>query len=108
MDYIFRWIALKFLPQDDLTHLGFNEIVESNGDSTSNGDVESNGGVEINSNDIAFGPLTSDSGVLNDSSTKTNFDVTSDAPTCTDCGSLMRRSGSCYLCSSCGSTTGCS
>lgn len=31
-----------------------------------------------------------------------------DAPTCNVCGSLMVRSGSCYRCMTCGSTTGCS
>lgn len=31
-----------------------------------------------------------------------------DAPTCTDCGSLMEPNGSCYKCTNCGSTSGCS
>ena len=31
-----------------------------------------------------------------------------DAPTCGKCGTLMYRNGSCYLCPSCGGTTGCS
>ena len=31
-----------------------------------------------------------------------------DAPTCSQCGSLMVRSGSCYRCMTCGSTSGCS
>ena len=29
-------------------------------------------------------------------------------PPCTQCGSLTRRNGACYLCDSCGTTTGCS
>jgi ribonucleoside-diphosphate reductase alpha chain len=33
---------------------------------------------------------------------------TSDAPTCADCGSIMTRNGSCYKCENCGSTSGCS
>jgi ribonucleoside-diphosphate reductase alpha chain len=28
-------------------------------------------------------------------------------PACTQCGGMMQRTGSCYTCSSCGSTTGC-
>jgi len=32
----------------------------------------------------------------------------SDAPGCSDCGSIMIRSGSCYKCPNCGSTSGCS
>jgi ribonucleoside-diphosphate reductase alpha chain len=31
-----------------------------------------------------------------------------DAPTCSVCGSIMTRNGSCYRCMSCGSTSGCS
>lgn len=31
-----------------------------------------------------------------------------DAPPCSTCGSIMHRSGSCYKCSNCGSTSGCS
>ncbi len=31
-----------------------------------------------------------------------------DGPPCTSCGNLTKRAGSCYLCVTCGSTTGCS
>jgi len=31
-----------------------------------------------------------------------------DAPSCSDCGSIMVRNGSCYKCVNCGSTSGCS
>ncbi|HKM90527.1 MAG TPA: hypothetical protein VJX29_07930, partial [Candidatus Acidoferrales bacterium] len=31
-----------------------------------------------------------------------------DAPTCSNCGSLMTRNGSCYKCGNCGETSGCS
>jgi ribonucleoside-diphosphate reductase alpha chain len=30
-----------------------------------------------------------------------------DAPPCTTCGSIMIRSGSCYKCANCGTTSGC-
>jgi ribonucleoside-diphosphate reductase alpha chain len=30
-----------------------------------------------------------------------------DAPPCTTCGSIMVRSGACYKCSNCGTTSGC-
>ena len=32
----------------------------------------------------------------------------SDAPMCMQCGVAMMRSGSCYVCTSCGNTSGCS
>ena len=31
-----------------------------------------------------------------------------DAPACKECGAIMTRSGSCYRCANCGSTSGCS
>ncbi len=38
------------------------------------------------------------------------FDTTvaSDAPLCSECGSIMTRNGSCYKCENCGGTSGCS
>jgi ribonucleoside-diphosphate reductase alpha chain len=38
----------------------------------------------------------------------TGFQNQSDAPPCPGCGNITVRSGSCYKCSNCGSTTGCS
>lgn len=34
--------------------------------------------------------------------------VASDAPLCSECGSIMTRNGSCYKCENCGGTSGCS
>ena len=34
--------------------------------------------------------------------------MTSDAPLCAECGSIMTRNGSCYKCGNCGGTSGCS
>jgi ribonucleoside-diphosphate reductase alpha chain len=39
---------------------------------------------------------------------KTGFQNQADAPSCPSCGSITVRSGSCYKCMNCGSTTGCS
>jgi ribonucleoside-diphosphate reductase alpha chain len=39
---------------------------------------------------------------------KLAFINTGDAPACADCGAITVRSGSCYKCGNCGSTTGCS
>jgi len=34
--------------------------------------------------------------------------VAADAPSCSECGGLMTRNGSCYKCENCGGTSGCS
>ncbi len=39
---------------------------------------------------------------------KTGFAQETDAPPCSSCGSITVRSGTCHLCLTCGSTSGCS
>jgi ribonucleoside-diphosphate reductase alpha chain len=39
---------------------------------------------------------------------KLPFSVATDAPSCSECGGLMTRNGSCYKCENCGGTSGCS
>ncbi len=51
---------------------------------------------------------TADRGIYHPSDAmKSMFDM-GDAPSCATCGAIMTRSGSCYRCMSCGSTSGCS
>ena len=38
----------------------------------------------------------------------TTFQQQIDAPSCSDCGAIMIRNGSCYRCANCGATSGCS
>ncbi|MBN1962149.1 MAG: vitamin B12-dependent ribonucleotide reductase [Deltaproteobacteria bacterium] len=81
-DYIFRWLALKFVndamqpaaPQD------LSSMVLSA--------QKTLPGIELNE--------------------KAVFATQADAPSCSECGSIMIRSGACYKCQNCGSTSGCS
>jgi len=82
LDYIFRWLALKFLPEQ-------NRPANSNG-------KENHNSVELN---IAE---------KQEDYEKHIFQTQSDAPPCFECGDIMVRNGSCYKCLSCGSTSGCS
>jgi ribonucleoside-diphosphate reductase alpha chain len=84
-DYIFRWLALKFLPKDEQST---NSVSETIGTET----PQTNG---ANLSDIF-------------SKEKQVYRTQSDAPPCFECGSIMVRSGSCYKCLECGSTSGCS
>lgn len=101
VDYIFRWMALKFLPKEDHQYIGFN-------------------GVDKDANGEGFAAVPSITEFVKSveeetkSSVKTfgeekkqQFDLFGDAPTCGLCGSMMMRSGACYVCTSCGNTTGC-
>lgn len=89
-DYIARWLALKFLPKEDLAAIGLNGFSQT---------------------EILTPPqlkLAVEQKNLEEfKDQKFDFDSNGDAPTCDMCGTLMVRSGTCYLCPNCGSTTGC-
>jgi ribonucleoside-diphosphate reductase alpha chain len=87
MDYIFRWLALKFLPEEERSQV-FAEPVEEKVNGTAAKIASRNGAARELEQKI--------------------FASQSDAPPCHDCGSVMVRSGSCYKCTNCGSTSGCS
>jgi ribonucleoside-diphosphate reductase alpha chain len=91
-DYIFRWLASKFLNKDQQDEVGLVrrdtaplELLETPAPST------------------ASGPATIESG-----QPRIAFQGQEDAPACSDCGSIMVRNGTCYKCLNCGSTSGCS
>jgi ribonucleoside-diphosphate reductase alpha chain len=56
----------------------------------------------------AHGPDLKDRGVYHAADAMRDLYVMGDAPSCSTCGSIMVRNGSCYRCMSCGSTSGCS
>jgi ribonucleoside-diphosphate reductase alpha chain len=86
-DYIFRWLAIKFLPQESQISLGINVEMEVKD-------------VTETKEEIVSQPKLFDT-------TKT-FDNQSDAPACDTCGSIMVRNAACYKCLNCGATSGCS
>jgi ribonucleoside-diphosphate reductase alpha chain len=85
MDYLFRWMELRFLSGKQLRLFTQQMAV-----------VERQGSAEANH------AAASVSQYLHDS-----YEV-GDAPLCATCGSLMLRNGSCHKCANCGSTSGCS
>jgi len=54
------------------------------------------------------GPALQDRGVYHAADAMREMYVMGDAPSCSTCGAIMVRNGSCYRCMSCGSTSGCS
>ena len=94
VDYIFRWMATKFLSHEAQFRAGVNLREPISDDATeapvasgfSRKDVTA-GGSKI----APFAPIQNQE----------------DAPPCSTCGSIMIRSGSCYKCQNCGTTSGC-
>jgi ribonucleoside-diphosphate reductase alpha chain len=95
MDYIFRWLATKFLDHDAQQEVGVvREDFEE--DAVLNKKV-----IPLTSQVPRGGaPVTSLSSV-------TSL-YQQDAPPCPDCGTIMIRSGACYKCMNCGAVSGCS
>ena len=93
-DYIFRWLAKKFLPSEAQPPAE-EKSLNGNGLATP---VE------------AVKPMETQSSTQNAFTKKEReiFQLQSDAPACADCGALMVRNGSCYKCLNCGSVFGCS
>jgi ribonucleoside-diphosphate reductase alpha chain len=92
-DYIFRWLGKKFLENEQ--------------------PAMPTSGIQISA-EIAKKPITilnaaaAKAASLLEKNEKIIFQTQSDAPPCHECGSIMIRSGSCYKCLECGSTSGCS
>jgi len=104
MDYIFRWLASRFLPVEEQDRLGI---------------------IRRDPGGVAAAPATppappaaakpqaaaTTAGAAPAPSVTTlpgAFVNQGDAPSCSECGSLMVRNGACYKCHNCGATSGCS
>jgi ribonucleoside-diphosphate reductase alpha chain len=53
-------------------------------------------------------PSLTDRGIYHAADAMKDMFEMGDAPSCSVCGAIMVRNGSCYRCMSCGSTSGCS
>ncbi|NQV90656.1 vitamin B12-dependent ribonucleotide reductase [Candidatus Uhrbacteria bacterium] len=112
-DYIFRWLAIKFLPRESQLAVGVNANVETEEDAEDvsvedvSGLVKEEGVAEKQPK--LFEQKTEDGQKLELRSVHTQtFDNQSDAPACETCGSMMVRNAACYKCLNCGATSGCS
>ncbi|MFP5285220.1 MAG: vitamin B12-dependent ribonucleotide reductase, partial [Thermoanaerobaculia bacterium] len=93
-DYIFRWLASKFLTREQKAAAGV--ILRDEPPVATPVPLLGGGRLE---------PVAE---VISHEQTKVTFLYQQDAPSCHDCGSIMVRNGSCYKCLNCGSTSGCS
>jgi ribonucleoside-diphosphate reductase alpha chain len=91
IDYIFRWLASRFLDQEDQDAVG---ILRREPPS-----------LQIPPANPEPKPLANGQA---HGTQKLTFVVNADSPACPECGSITVRSGACYKCMNCGATTGCS
>ena len=75
-------------------------------------DLQANSGLNLSSRSEAEGPASvssfADRGIYHAADAMKDLYDMGDSPSCATCGAIMTRSGSCYRCMSCGSTSGCS
>jgi ribonucleoside-diphosphate reductase alpha chain len=126
MDYIFRRLALDYLPYDVRSYLGIQTSAERSAALDANSaygavsavaDVQSSVEIEAPVVDAAPAPVAAPQSIEISEKREVHssaelFEMLqgteSDAPLCFNCGIKMRPSGSCHVCEGCGSTSGCS
>ncbi|MFC0028223.1 vitamin B12-dependent ribonucleotide reductase [Micromonospora chaiyaphumensis] len=130
MDYIFRRLALDFLPYERRAELGIFTAKERAAQLAAEAEAEASGAdltamaasAPVEAPEPKTGPVAQPAKEVADvaaakpapsvgSSTELLEAVigkAADAPLCFTCGTKMRPAGSCYVCEGCGSTSGCS
>ncbi|AUI57534.1 ribonucleoside-diphosphate reductase [Amycolatopsis sp. BJA-103] len=115
MDYLFRRLALDYLPYEKRAQLGIftaderSAQVEATYGATPAAEPEN---VDIDALRSTVDSSSADPAKRVAHSTaelvELNLGTASDAPLCMTCGTKMRPAGSCYACEGCGATSGCS
>ncbi|MGB8197856.1 MAG: vitamin B12-dependent ribonucleotide reductase [Acidimicrobiales bacterium] len=104
VDYIFRRLALDYLTRTDREELGVlsssERIQPTLPEVAEQATPTVNADVQPTLVDLSEKPIPQP--------TLLSRDQQRDAPMCYQCGNAMQRAGSCYVCSSCGATSGCS
>jgi ribonucleoside-diphosphate reductase alpha chain len=124
MDYIFRRLALDYLPYETRSELGIFTAEEraasvaasSYGSAPAVPGLDDDVDPETLRGSVPVEPISADAGARPaPAEVRSSMELleakqgtAADAPLCLSCGVKMRPSGSCYVCESCGSTSGCS
>ncbi|MGI8815969.1 MAG: LAGLIDADG family homing endonuclease [Pseudonocardia sp.] len=116
LDYLFRRLALDFLPYEKRAQLGIFSAEERTAQVVENYSGDSEVDLEalrttVDASPAQPSPMASPAPVEVGSSTELaelRHGKIADAPLCLTCGTKMRPAGSCYVCEGCGSTSGCS
>jgi ribonucleoside-diphosphate reductase alpha chain len=115
VDYLFRRLALDYLPYEKRAELGIFTADERTAQVSSDyGPVDLEAlqvGVEAPKAETTTSTAVAKPVTEAHSSTELielTLGKAADAPLCMTCGTKMRPAGSCYVCEGCGSTSGCS
>jgi ribonucleoside-diphosphate reductase alpha chain len=103
VDYIFRWLAAKFLSEEEQYRAGVNNREEVSSPEQLVLDVAATAGPPA----AKAAPSQPATAAKPSASRFAAIQNQEDAPPCSTCGSIMVRSGACYKCPNCGTTSGC-
>jgi ribonucleoside-diphosphate reductase alpha chain len=114
VDYIFRRIALDYLTLEERTELGILSTYERTQPTLPGVEEMATPSVSLIDDGLAAGdgagavvPAQTGTGPTSGMHPLARAEQR-DAPYCYSCGNAMQRAGSCYVCGSCGTTSGCS
>jgi ribonucleoside-diphosphate reductase alpha chain len=93
IDYLFRWLASRFLDAEDQEAVGVLRRDTAPEPAPAPSPVTP--------------PRSSVQNGYTNGAQKLTFVINADSPACSECGSITIRSGTCYKCMNCGATTGC-
>jgi len=125
MDYIFRRLALDYMPFEERSAMGLYTSAERQAALDNGGEYAPQSPVSGASSDTpkAVAPVAAPAVVKTEvkieaapvahtigssSDLLESMGIKSDAPLCMTCGVKMRMSGACFVCEGCGNTSGCS
>ena len=120
MDYIFRRLALDYLPYETRAAIGIHSTDERTAELDANSSYGAPAAVEsaapaLEAQAEPVVSITQSVEITTKKEVHSSAELfellqgkESDAPLCFNCGIKMRPSGSCHVCEGCGSTSGCS
>jgi ribonucleoside-diphosphate reductase alpha chain len=120
MDYIFRRLALDYLPYETRAAIGIHSTDERTAELDANSSYGAPAAVEsatpaVEAQSEPVVSITQSVEITTKKEVHSSAELfellqgkESDAPLCFNCGIKMRPSGSCHVCEGCGSTSGCS
>ena len=112
IDYLFRRLALEYLPYEerlDLGILGTSERLQQTLPGVEEAVTPNAPSIDLTGATPAPAPAAAAPAPASPSEVDTHGrGVATDAPLCMQCGIQMTRAGSCYVCGECGTTSGCS
>jgi len=105
IDYIFRWLASRFLDPEDQEAVGILRRDPAPGEAAQAPTAPTASVPAAQPPPAASKPARNGHA---SPTQKLTFVVNADSPACSECGAITVRNGSCYKCMNCGATTGCS